>query len=77
MTRTTYPKEQSLIQVQTTTGDMIGIIAPVGPAIAEHLARQMTSSGFLTIRNDREAISIAADRVVAFRVTLFVEGQPT
>jgi len=56
---------------------MITLHVPVAPGIAEYLAQRMRDTGFLTLRNDKESLSIAADRVVAFKLTRIVGEQPT
>ena len=77
MTRAPYPVEWSLAEVQLVGGAMLALHVAVTPKIADHLAQRMRDIGFLILRNDKESISIAADRVVAFRLTLIVGDQPT
>ena len=77
MAKQTYPTEWSLIEVQTDGGAMIALHVAVSPGIADHLVQKMRDTGFLTLRNDEESLSIAADRVVAFKLTRIVGEQPT
>jgi hypothetical protein len=65
-----YPEQWSLIEIQCVGGEMLSLNVPVSPGIADHLTQAMSSTGFLTLRNDKQAISIATSRVVAFRITL-------
>ena len=77
MPKPTHPPAWSLAEVQTDGGAMITLHVPVAPGIAEYLAQSMRDTGFLTLRNDKESLSIAADRVVAFKLTRIVGEQPT
>tara|TARA_R110000822_G_scaffold170176_3_gene310067 strand:+ start:663 stop:893 length:231 start_codon:yes stop_codon:yes gene_type:complete len=69
-----YPEQWSLIEVQLTGGHTVALNVAVGPGIAEHFADKMRATGFLTIRNTKEAITIAAANVVAVKITLITTG---
>lgn len=70
-----YPEQWSLIEVQLTTGDMLAMNLPVGPTIQEHFLTKMKETGFLALRNPQEALSIRANQVVAFKLTLMTTGE--
>lgn len=70
-----YPVEWSLAEVQVKGGHMISLSIKASPALADWLTQQMRDNGFLTLRNDKESISIAAKHVVAFKLTLMTTGE--
>ena len=75
MTKPKYPTEWSLAEVQVIGGGIVAIHVPVGPGIGEFFTQKMRDTGFLTLRNDKESVSIAADRIVAFKLTSIVGDQ--
>lgn len=70
-----YPEQWSLIEVQLTTGDMLAMNLPVSPTIQEHFLTKMKETGFLALRNPQESLSIRANQIVAFKLTLMTTGE--
>lgn len=70
-----YGDQWSLAEVQVKGGHVISLTIKAGPSLADWLTNQMRDNGFLTLRNDKESISIAAKHVVAFKLTLLTTGE--
>jgi hypothetical protein len=70
-----YGDQWSLAEVQVKGGHVISLAIKASPALADWLTNQMRDNGFLTLRNDKESISIAAKHVVAFKLTLMTTGE--
>lgn len=74
-TQATPDMQWSLIEVQLTTGETLAMNLPVSPTIQEHFLTKMKETGFLPLRNGQEALSIRADKIVAFKLTLITSGE--
>lgn len=58
----------SLVEAQLKDGTVVALMCEVNPAIINHLLSEMKTTGFLSIYNRSEAISVKASKVVAVRV---------
>jgi len=65
-----YKKQYSLVEVQLTNGEMVGMMITATPSLGGHLTKSMASDGYLNLFNDSETLIIKADRVVAVKLTL-------
>lgn len=62
-------KQYSLAEVQLVGGEMIGMMITAGPALGQHLTKQMGTDGYLYLYNDNESLVLKADRIVAVKLT--------
>jgi hypothetical protein len=70
-----YPEQWSLIEVQMIDGTTQAMNLPVSPTIQDYFLSKMRETGFLALRNGQESLSIRADKIVAFKLTLMTTGE--
>lgn len=59
----------SLAEVQLKGGSVIAMTISAGPALAQRLIAKMKETGFLTLFNENESLTLRAEDVVAVKLT--------
>lgn len=68
-TAATVKSVYSLAEVQLKGGSVIAMTISAGPALAQHLIAKMKETGFLTLFNENESLTLRAEDVVAVKLT--------
>lgn len=75
MARTQYPQQWSTVVANYRDGTRMTINISAGITIANHLMREMQECGFCALRNDKECLIIAADRVETIEMRQLTQGE--